>query len=98
MADLAGPLPVQVIAEVMGIDPRHLDDIVTVTLGQRHFFGRPPAHDVARSFDQRLAAWHEWLAALDERRSDPRDDVLTRPPRWSKPAASHEAVRGRVSI
>lgn len=79
MADLAGPLPVQMIAEFMGVDPRHLDDIVTVTLGQRYFFGAtPPAHDVARSYDAALAEWHAILrATFDDRRRNAADDVLT---------------------
>jgi cytochrome P450 len=79
MADLAGPLPVQVIAEFMGVDQRHLDDIVTVTLGQRYFFGTtPPDPTVARSFDAALGAWHAILrATFDHRRSSPADDVMT---------------------
>lgn len=78
--DLAEPLPVRVIALVMGVPESHLNAIREVTLDQRHFFGTtPPPTTIAREFDQRLAAWHEWLTSwIDERRSAPRDDVMTR--------------------
>ena len=78
--DLAEPLPVHVIALIMGVPDSHFDAIAAVTLDQRHFFGTtPPSPDVARVFDDRLDTWHGWLAAwIDERRTAPRDDVLTR--------------------
>lgn len=78
--DLAEPLPVHVVALIMGVPESHLDEIRAVTLDQRHFFGTtPPPTTVAREFDHRLGAWLGWLAAwIDERRSAPRDDVFTR--------------------
>jgi len=77
--DLAAPLPVEVIAALLGIPGPDRDDIPALTLDQRHFFGEPPSIERARSFDARLHRWRQRITALlDERRASPRDDVLTR--------------------
>lgn len=80
VTDFAEPLPVEVISEIIGIPVESRNRIPSVTLDQREFFGSPAlVADNARRFSSTLAEWHELLATwMDERRSDPRDDVLTR--------------------
>ncbi len=80
VTQLAEPLPVEVVSEVVGVPRSHRVDIPSVTMDQRHFFGAtPPDPNRARDFDQNLAKWHGLLTSwIDERRQQPRDDVLTR--------------------
>ncbi len=76
----AEPLPVQVVAEVMGV-PGSLRDLVPdVTLGQRHFFGEsPPGERVVDEFSASLTEWRNQLRALlAERLKDPKGDVISR--------------------
>ena len=76
----AEPLPVQVISDVIGVPEEHRADIPRVTLDQRFFFGQsPPEAGRARQFSSSLSEWHRLLtAAIEHRRSNPGDDVLTR--------------------
>lgn len=80
VVDFAEPLPVEVISEIIGIPVEARTRIPAVTLDQREFFGSPAlVTEHARRFASTLAEWHELLAIwMDERRADPRDDVLTR--------------------
>ena len=79
VSELASPLPVMVIAEFMGIDPAHRDQIRAVTFDQRYFFGLPsPSLEVAAGFEASLAEWHRILqSTIDDRQRVPRHDVMT---------------------
>ncbi|MDH3248546.1 MAG: cytochrome P450 [Acidimicrobiia bacterium] len=78
--DLAEPLPVEVISEIIGIPQHARDRIPVVTLDQREFFGAPSLNvDHARRFSSTLTEWNGLLSTwMDERRSSPGDDILTR--------------------
>lgn len=80
VADLAEPLPVHVISDVVGIPHEFRNRIPPVTLDQREFFGSPDiVPDHAVRFTDSLEEWHGLLTGwMDERRVDPQDDVLTR--------------------
>lgn len=80
VSQLAEPLPVEVVSDVVGVPRSHRADIPSVTMDQRHFFGAtPPDPARARHFGRNLAKWHGLLTSwIDERRRAPRDDVLTR--------------------
>lgn len=80
VADLAEPLPVHVISEVVGIPDEFRTRIPPVTLDQREFFGSPDiGPDHAVRFTDSLEEWHGLLTGwMEERREDPQDDVLTR--------------------
>lgn len=92
VADLAEPLPVHVISEVVGIPREFRDRIPPVTLDQREFFGSPsigPEH--ARRFTSSLEEWRGLLTEwMDARRRTPEDDVLTR--------AAQMVDEGRVTL
>ena len=89
--DLAEPLPVEIISEIVGIPRDARDRIPIVTMDQREFFGSPALNiDHARRFSSTLEEWHELLSMwMAERRVSPKDDVLTR--------AAEVVDEGRVS-
>ena len=91
VSDLAEPLPVEVISEIIGVPREARDRIPVVTLDQREFFGSPTLNvDHARRFSSTLEEWHDLLSTwMAERRSSPRDDVLSR--------AAEVVDEGRVS-
>src|SRR5450432_1452137 len=78
VASLAGPLPVIVIAELMGIDPNRHDDFkhwadAVITRGT----GRPSTTDRAE-LDARVAEFKAFLSdAIEERRRAPGEDLLS---------------------
>src|SRR5450432_667481 len=78
VASLAGPLPVIVIAELMGIDPNRRDDFkhwadAVITRGT----GRPSTTDRAE-LDARVAKLKAFLSdAIEERRRAPGEDLLS---------------------
>jgi cytochrome P450 len=78
VADLAAPLPVVVVAELMGIDPRRHDDFkrwadAVITRGT----GRPPTAEQG-ALDARVAAFKAFLGdAIEARRRAPHDDLLS---------------------
>lgn len=80
VSDYAEPLPVEVISEIVGVPPEARERIPVVTLDQREFFGSPTLNvDHARRFSSTLEEWHDLLSAwMGDRRSSPKDDVLTR--------------------
>jgi len=80
VTDYAEPLPVEVISEIIGIPQDARGRIPVVTLDQREFFGSPTLSiDHARRFSSTLEEWHGLLSAwMVDRRSSPKDDVLTR--------------------
>ncbi len=79
IGDYAEPLPVEVVSEIVGVPPSHRGRIPAVTLDQREFFGvRQLTADHAERFSATLGEWHGLLIGwMDDRRSDPADDVLT---------------------
>jgi cytochrome P450 len=80
VSEFAEPLPVEVISDVIGVSEEHRAAIPGITLDQRFFFGEnPPDHERARQFAESLRDWHRVLTeAIDHRRVQPSDDVLTR--------------------
>jgi cytochrome P450 len=91
VSDFSEPLPVEVISEIIGVPEETRSRIPVVTLDQREFFGSPALNiDHARRFSATLEEWHGLLATwMDERRSSPQDDVLTR--------AAEVVDEGRIS-
>lgn len=91
VSDYAEPLPVEVISEIIGIPREARSRIPVVTLDQREFFGSPTLHvDHARRFSSTLEEWHGLLSAwMNDRRTSPQDDVLTR--------AAEVVDEGRIS-
>ena len=77
--DLAGPLPVRVIAELLGVDEEHRGSFTVWSADAVSFFGTPtPRPAAARRLDADLVEWRGLLTRLlDERRSARRDDLLT---------------------
>jgi cytochrome P450 len=80
VSDLADPLPVEVIAMIIGVPEEHRPRIPVITMDQRRFFGTtPPTRQHAQPFDLHLREWHDLLVGwIDERRTTPSDDVLSR--------------------
>jgi cytochrome P450 len=80
VSDYAEPLPVEVISEIIGIPRETRNRIPVVTLDQRAFFGSPSLNiGHAERFSSTLEEWHDLLSAwMMERRSFPKDDVLTK--------------------
>lgn len=91
VSDYSEPLPVEVISEIIGVPEEARNRIPVVTLDQREFFGSPALNiDHARRLSATLEEWHGLLATwMDERRSLPQDDVLTR--------AAEVVDEGRIS-
>jgi hypothetical protein len=91
VSDFAEPLPVEVISEIIGIPRDARDRIPVVTMDQREFFGSAVVTiDHARRFSSTLDEWHELLSIwMNDRRSAPEDDVLTR--------AAEVVDEGRIS-
>jgi hypothetical protein len=79
IGDLAGPLPVRVIAELLGVDREDRTGFPRWSADAVQFFGSPVPDPVnARRLDADLVEWRALLVRLlDERRSAPRDDLLT---------------------
>jgi len=77
--DLAGPLPVRVIAELLGVDRKEREGFPRWSADAVRFFGTPvPDPDNARRLDHDLVEWRGLLERLlEERASDPRDDLLS---------------------
>lgn len=78
--DLAGPLPVAVIAELLGVPEGDRGGFPQWSSSAVRFFGTPqPETENARCFDQNLIEWRSLLfRLLEDRRSHPASDLLTR--------------------
>lgn len=78
MANLASPLPVTVIAEMLGIEPARRDDFrrwsnSAVASSTRLLEGADPA-----PFEAAYRELHDYLGGIiDERRREPRDDLIS---------------------
>ena len=77
--DLAGPLPVRVIAELLGVEPRARNGFPRWSADAVQFFGTPvPDAENARLLDADLVEWRALLEKLlAERRAAARADLLT---------------------
>ncbi len=78
LADFAGPLPVAVIAELLGVpeSDRHLLRPWSNAIVKMYEYERPPALEAAaRRAGDEFDAYLRWLAA--QRRADPRDDLVS---------------------
>ena len=76
---LAQPLPVTVIADVLGVPERHRDRFPVWSASVLRFFGSPkPDPDDAAELDANLVEWRRLIGDLLRSRSrSPRDDFLT---------------------
>lgn len=78
LADFAGPLPVTVIAELLGVPEadRHLLRPWSNAIVKMYEYERPPALEAAaRLAGEEFDAYLRWLAA--QRRAGPRDDLIS---------------------
>lgn len=78
LADFAGPLPVAVIAELLGVpeSDRHLLRPWSNAMVKMYEYERPPAlESAARVACDEFDAYLRWLAG--QRRADPRDDLVS---------------------
>lgn len=78
--DLAGPLPVRVIADLLGVPTDDRSGFPHWSSDAVRFFGTPiPDATNARRLDGDLVEWRDLLRSLlAERRLQPRDDLLSR--------------------
>jgi cytochrome P450 len=76
--DVAEPLPVIVIAEMLGVDSDHRDAFKRWSDDTIGVLGGSPDFDV----NQYLQTWQEFkgyfLEMIEQRRADPKDDLITR--------------------
>lgn len=78
VADLAVPVPVRVIAELLGVDPDRLEDFKRWSQAAITIFGRPVSpevRDAANASIDELSAYIE--AAVEERRAEPGQDLIS---------------------
>jgi cytochrome P450 len=78
LAEFAGPLPVEVIAELLGVpqDDRHRLRPWSNAIVKMYEYDRPPALEAAaRSACEEFDAYLRWLAG--RRRAEPRDDLVS---------------------
>ena len=76
---LAKPLPVKVIAGLLGVPADALDRFPGWSMQLARFFTGPlPQPDIARDLDNALSEWREFVSDLMDRRSaEPRDDFVS---------------------
>ena len=79
IGDLASPLPVRVIAELIGVEPDDRTNFPRWSADAVRFFGTPlPDAENARRLDSGLVEWRALLERLfDARRITPRNDLAT---------------------
>ncbi len=79
VATLARPLPVKVIAGLLGVPADALDRFPGWSVQLARFFTGPlPVPDIARDLDDALVEWRRFVGDLiDERGADPRDDFVS---------------------
>ncbi|MYI56585.1 MAG: cytochrome P450 [Acidimicrobiia bacterium] len=76
---LAKPLPVKVIAGLLGVGADALDRFPGWSVQLARFFTGPlPRPDIARDLDGALVEWREFVCdLLDRRAAEPRDDFIS---------------------
>lgn len=79
MRDLAGPLPVRVISDLLGVNADDRDGFPIWSQAAVSFFGTPQPDPVkARNLENALVEWRALIVRLlDERMREPRVDLLS---------------------
>ncbi len=79
VATLAGPLPVKVIAGLLGVPPAALDRFPAWSAQLARFFTGPiPEPPIAHDLDDALVEWREFVGDLiDRRAAEPRADFIS---------------------
>ncbi len=77
VTDLAIPLPVTIIAEILGVDPTRRDDFKrwSNAIVEERRLDHDDAHADERGRRRRVPAYFE--QAIDERRREPKDDLIS---------------------
>ncbi len=78
MTDLAVPLPVRVIAELLGVDPDRFEDFKRWSQAAVAIFGRPVSEEVRAAANASIDELSDYIeAAAEERRVEPRQDLIS---------------------
>ncbi len=78
VADLAVPVPVRVIAELLGVDPDRFEDFKRWSQAAIAIFGRPASPEVRAAANASIDELSDYIeAAAEERRVDPRQDLIS---------------------
>ena len=78
VADLAVPLPVRVIAELLGVDPDRYEDFKRWSQAAIAIFGRQVSAEVGAAANASIDELSDYIeAAAEERRVDPRQDLIS---------------------
>ena len=78
VADLAVPVPVRVIAELLGVDPDRFEDFKRWSQAAITIFGRPVSPEVLAAANASIDELSNYIeAATEERRVEPRQDLIS---------------------
>ncbi len=78
VADLAVPVPVRVIAELLGVDPDRFEDFKRWSQAAIAIFGRQASPEVRSAANASIDELSDYIeAAAEERRVDPRQDLIS---------------------
>jgi cytochrome P450 len=78
VADLAVPVPVRVIAELLGVDPDRFEDFKRWSQAAIAIFGRQASPEVRSAANAAIDELSDYIeAAAEERRVDPRQDLIS---------------------
>ncbi len=78
VADLAVPLPVRVIAELLGVDPDRYEDFKRWSQAAISIFGKPVSPEVRAAADVSIDELSDYIEAMAElRRVEPRQDLIS---------------------
>ena len=76
--DLAVPLPVRVIAELLGVDPDRFEDFKRWSQAALTIFGRPVSPEVRAAANAAIDELSDYIeVAAEERRAAPREDLIS---------------------
>lgn len=78
VTDLAVPLPVRVIAELLGVDPDRFEDFKRWSQAAIAIFGRPVSEEERAAGNAGIDELSDYVeAAAEERRAEPRQDLIS---------------------
>ncbi len=78
VADLAVPVPVRVIAELLGVDPDRFEDFKRWSQAVIAIFGRQASPELRAAANASIDELSDYIeAAAEERRVDPRQDLIS---------------------
>ncbi len=78
VTDLAVPVPVRVIAELLGVDPDRFEDFKRWSQAAILIFGRPASPEVRATANAAIDELSDYIeAATEERRVEPRQDLIS---------------------